>query len=275
MSLVVKLNRFKLLKCKGEKFARLEFRGDIKNSAVLVDNDEIIHVNQRFQWHIIRPVNPGEVITLKLLTRGRWGAPRVYGVYRLGLQILVADGQLCVSDTLVDEKNNAVGAWLEMDVFYTPPRPSVVLPVLPPEDEVCPTALSSARGSHQSDIPSVHGSNHGPSHASGHASGQASVHASGQAAHGPGHASGHASGQASGHASGQASGHGVGSSNAHASSSTAAYGSTSAVVHSTGQAPSHSSTAAHAVASGSGFTHHTTSAKLWSSFHTRAWIRDR
>lgn len=32
MSLVVKLNRFKVLKCKNEKYARLEFRGTLQSA---------------------------------------------------------------------------------------------------------------------------------------------------------------------------------------------------------------------------------------------------
>ncbi|KAL0902706.1 hypothetical protein ABMA27_000522 [Loxostege sticticalis] len=157
MSLVVKLNRFKVLKCKNEKFARLEFRGAVKYSAVLVDDEEIIFVNQRFEWPVAKPVKTGEVLTLQLLARGRWGAPRVLGVYRLGLQILVADGQLCVTDTLVDDNNKAVPVFVEMEVYYTPPP----TPVLPPAEEICRADINSARGSHHSDMPSVHGSAHG------------------------------------------------------------------------------------------------------------------
>ncbi|KAI8430621.1 hypothetical protein MSG28_000832 [Choristoneura fumiferana] len=150
MSLLVKLNRFKVLKCKNEKYARLQFRefvgrprlatseggepmltsrrrtapaptgsvrGSTKHSSLLVDNEEIIFVNERFEWAVSRPVAAGEVLTLQLLTRGRWGAPRVLGVYRLGLQILVTDGQLSITDTLVDERNKPVPN-VKFEEFY-------------------------------------------------------------------------------------------------------------------------------------------------------------
>ncbi|KPJ06412.1 hypothetical protein RR48_14151 [Papilio machaon] len=61
-----------------------------------------------FEWAVAEPVTPGEVVTVHLMMRGRWGLPRVVGVYRLGLDILVSDGQLAVTDTLVDERNRAV-----------------------------------------------------------------------------------------------------------------------------------------------------------------------
>ncbi|XP_035446116.2 otoferlin isoform X5 [Spodoptera frugiperda] len=125
MALVVKLNRFKVLKCKYEKFARLDFRGSNKYSSVLLHADEIIFVNQRFEWVVVRPIDPGEVVTLHLLTRVRWGAPRVLGVYRLGLQIVVTDGQISVTDTLVDERNKPVPVFVDMDVYYNPPTGSL------------------------------------------------------------------------------------------------------------------------------------------------------
>ncbi|KAI8430626.1 hypothetical protein MSG28_000832 [Choristoneura fumiferana] len=97
-----------------------------KHSSLLVDNEEIIFVNE---WAVSRPVAAGEVLTLQLLTRGRWGAPRVLGVYRLGLQILVTDGQLSITDTLVDERNKPVPVFVEMDVFYTAPATLIAPPV--------------------------------------------------------------------------------------------------------------------------------------------------
>ncbi|XP_047040376.1 otoferlin-like [Helicoverpa zea] len=121
MALVVKLNRFKVLKCKNEKFARLDFRGSNKYSSVLLHADEIIFVNQRFEWAVVRPIDPGEVVTLHLLSRVRWGTPRVLGVYRLGLQIVVSDGQLSITDTLVDDRNKPVPVFVDMEVYYTPP----------------------------------------------------------------------------------------------------------------------------------------------------------
>ncbi|CAB3259047.1 unnamed protein product [Arctia plantaginis] len=88
----------------------LLFHCNEKYSTLLLHTDEnqIITVNQNFEWPVVRPINPGEVVTVQLLCRMRWGAPRVLGVYRLGLQILVTDGQLCLTDTLVDDRNKAV-----------------------------------------------------------------------------------------------------------------------------------------------------------------------
>ncbi|XP_063373180.1 otoferlin-like [Cydia amplana] len=165
MSLVVKLNRFKVLKCKSEKYARLQFRGSTKHSSVLVDNEEIIFVNERFEWSVSGAVGAGEVLTLQLLARARWGAPRLLGVYRLGLQILVADGQLSITDTLVDERNKPVPVFVDMDVFYSAP--------LEPMAGLCDDAVSRT-----SDAGSVRASAHSSAQGSAHDSLAGSAHSS-------------------------------------------------------------------------------------------------
>ncbi|KAJ0183679.1 hypothetical protein K1T71_000102 [Dendrolimus kikuchii] len=177
MSLVVKLNRFKVINCKNEKFARLEFRGTTKYSATLIHAEEIIYVNQRFEWPVGRPVTSGEVLTLHLLARSRWGNPRTLGVYRLGLQILVSDGQLSVTDTLVDDRNRSVPVFVDMDVFYK--APVIKQHSLTIDDTGDRSEIASAKGSIHSDIPSVHGSmpgsKRGSIHGSGSSAGQSDV----------------------------------------------------------------------------------------------------
>ncbi|XP_032526397.2 otoferlin-like [Danaus plexippus] len=50
--------------------------------------------------------------------RGRFGTPRLMGIYRLGMHILVNDRHLTVTDSLVDNNNRAVPVYIDMDVFY-------------------------------------------------------------------------------------------------------------------------------------------------------------
>ncbi|CAH0716714.1 unnamed protein product, partial [Brenthis ino] len=105
-----------------------------------------------FDFEVRDPVTPGEVLTVQLLVRGRWGSPRSMGIYRLGLHILVTDGQLSVTDTLVDDHNHAVPVFVDMDIFYTPPHIE-----LAPSNVECyrMTELSSPKAKETQ--PSVHG----------------------------------------------------------------------------------------------------------------------
>ncbi|XP_047524553.1 uncharacterized protein LOC125062588 [Pieris napi] len=69
------------------------------------------------------PIDKGELLTITLLEKQRFVASRVVGKYRLGLQVVVDDGMIPISDSLVDDDNQPVPAFLEMDVYYKPPIP--------------------------------------------------------------------------------------------------------------------------------------------------------
>ncbi|CAF4747400.1 unnamed protein product [Pieris macdunnoughi] len=108
MSLTVYLKRFKIIKSKAERVIRLEFRGQKKTSATILDHDELITVNQTFVWHITTPIDKGELLTITLVEKQRFVASRVVGKYRLGLQVVVDDGMIPITDSLVDDDNQPV-----------------------------------------------------------------------------------------------------------------------------------------------------------------------
>ncbi|XP_038216884.1 otoferlin-like [Zerene cesonia] len=126
MSLTVYLKRFKLIKSKVERIVTLEFRGNRKTSSSILDPEELITVNQTFVWHLTTAVDKGELLTITLLEKQRFTAPRVVGKYRLGLHMVVVDGMIPITDSLVDDDNHGVPAYIEMDVFYEPPVTRVV-----------------------------------------------------------------------------------------------------------------------------------------------------
>ncbi|CAK1554751.1 unnamed protein product [Leptosia nina] len=108
MSLTVYLKRFKIIKSKAERVVTLEFRGERKTSASILDPDELITVNQTFVWHFSTPVDKGELLTITLLEKQRFVAPRTIGKYRLGLHMVVVDGMIPITDSLVDDENHGV-----------------------------------------------------------------------------------------------------------------------------------------------------------------------
>ncbi|CAG4942470.1 unnamed protein product [Colias eurytheme] len=108
MSLTVYLKRFKLIKSKAERVVTLEFRGNRKTSSTILDPDELITVNQTFVWHLTTPVDKGELLTITLLEKQRFVAARVVGKYRLGMHMVVVDGMIPITDSLVDDDNHGV-----------------------------------------------------------------------------------------------------------------------------------------------------------------------
>nr|XP_034839510.1 otoferlin-like [Maniola hyperantus] len=105
----------------GEAGAQALGRDSVLYSDVLLDHDELLQVNQTFEFAVDWPLLPGEVLTVQLLARGRWSSPRMLGVYRLGLHVLVTDGQLTIIDSLVDDNNRPVPVFIDMVVMYIHP----------------------------------------------------------------------------------------------------------------------------------------------------------
>ncbi|CAH2103119.1 unnamed protein product [Euphydryas editha] len=62
----------------------------------------------KFEWAVDEPIKPGEVLSVQLLLRSRWGNPKQVGIYRLGMHLVTADRQLSVIDSLIDERNRPV-----------------------------------------------------------------------------------------------------------------------------------------------------------------------
>ncbi|XP_030765645.1 otoferlin-like isoform X2 [Sitophilus oryzae] len=126
MSIAVKLKQFQVARTKGEKLAKIEFRGVSHLTKILEDNGtELIIVDQRFDWPIARPVDDAETITIELYSRNRLFADKLIGSYKLLLQKVVQDGRLCVCDSLVDSNNKTIEGTVEFTVLYSLPDASL------------------------------------------------------------------------------------------------------------------------------------------------------
>ncbi|OWR41970.1 hypothetical protein KGM_203019 [Danaus plexippus plexippus] len=79
-----------------------------KYTTVAKSHRELLFIQETFEWPVVEVLLPGEVLTVQLIMRGRFGTPRLMGIYRLGMHILVNDRHLTVTDSLVDNNNRAV-----------------------------------------------------------------------------------------------------------------------------------------------------------------------
>ncbi|XP_018569831.1 otoferlin-like [Anoplophora glabripennis] len=126
MSISVKLKQFQIPRCKGEKLAKIEFRGVSHLTKILGDDScEILVVDQRFDWPVARPVEENELLLIELYSRNRLFSDKLIGFYRLVLQKVVRDGRLSISDSLLDPNNQPLPAHVEFDVLYTLPDESI------------------------------------------------------------------------------------------------------------------------------------------------------
>ncbi|XP_008199102.2 otoferlin isoform X1 [Tribolium castaneum] len=125
MSLSVKLKQFKIAKCKGEKLAKVEFRGVSHLTKILDDSGgDIIIVDQIFDWPVARPIEENELLLVELYSRNRLFSDKLLGSYTLVLQRAVRDGRVSVADSLVDPNSKPILATVQFEVLYTLPDES-------------------------------------------------------------------------------------------------------------------------------------------------------
>uniref|UniRef100_A0AAR5QCF9 C2 domain-containing protein n=2 Tax=Dendroctonus ponderosae TaxID=77166 RepID=A0AAR5QCF9_DENPD len=126
MSIAIKLKQFQIPRCKGEKLAKIEFRGVWHLTKLLEDNaSELLIVDQRFDWPIARPIDDDETILIELYLRNRLFADKLIGSYRMVLQKVAQEGRINVCDNLVDSNNKTIEGTVEFSVLYSLPDASL------------------------------------------------------------------------------------------------------------------------------------------------------
>ncbi|CAH1099081.1 unnamed protein product [Psylliodes chrysocephalus] len=126
MAISVKVKKFQIPKCKGEKLAKVEFRGVSHLTRILEDDSsEHIAVDETFDWPVARPVEEDELLVIELFSRNRLFADKLIGSYRLVLQRVIKDGKLLISDSLLDGNNKTLPVTVEFEVTYRAPDESM------------------------------------------------------------------------------------------------------------------------------------------------------
>ncbi|XP_050683960.1 otoferlin-like [Leptidea sinapis] len=107
--------------------ALMEAFSDTRDFVLPNDGREIIDINKTFFWPANDGIRRGEVFMVRLLIHHLFMAPRVAGVYRLGLDRVVREGMINIVDSLLDNGNQCVPAFIEMDVYLIIAIPMIVV----------------------------------------------------------------------------------------------------------------------------------------------------
>uniref|UniRef100_A0A8D8QAC2 Otoferlin n=1 Tax=Cacopsylla melanoneura TaxID=428564 RepID=A0A8D8QAC2_9HEMI len=122
MSLILKLKQFTIAKSKGEKIAKVEFRGVSQSTKPLEDKGDLLIVDQKFDWPIARPLEEQEEISVQLFFKGYLSC-KPCGSCVVPLQSLVEEGRQIVHETLVDPTGQSLPARVQLELKYIPPDP--------------------------------------------------------------------------------------------------------------------------------------------------------
>ncbi|KAK2884131.1 hypothetical protein Q8A67_017768 [Cirrhinus molitorella] len=118
MALVVYLRTVKELRGKGDRIAKVTFRGLSFFSRVLENCEDEARFEQAFRWPIGSQVDGDEMLEIQVFNYSKVFTNRLIGTFRMVLQKVVEEGHLEVSDTLIDDNNTAIRTSISIEIKY-------------------------------------------------------------------------------------------------------------------------------------------------------------
>ncbi|XP_016391541.1 otoferlin-like isoform X1 [Sinocyclocheilus rhinocerous] len=118
MALVVCLKTVAELRGKGDRIAKVTFRGLSFFSRVLENCEDEARFEQAFRWPIGSQVDGDEMLEIQVFNYSKVFTNRLIGTFRMVLQKVVEEGHLEVSDTLIDDNNTAIRTSISIEIKY-------------------------------------------------------------------------------------------------------------------------------------------------------------
>ncbi|XP_054617207.1 otoferlin isoform X8 [Dunckerocampus dactyliophorus] len=118
MSLTVHLKSVTNLKGKGDRMAKVTFRGLSFYSHVAVNCEEVAHFNETFRWPIASRLDGSEMLEIQVYNYSKVFTNRLVGTFCMVLQKVAEEGQLELTDTLVDDNNTSINTSVTLDIRY-------------------------------------------------------------------------------------------------------------------------------------------------------------
>uniref|UniRef100_A0A673XMC9 Otoferlin n=1 Tax=Salmo trutta TaxID=8032 RepID=A0A673XMC9_SALTR len=119
MALLVHLKTVRDLRGKGDRIAKVTFRGLSFYTRVLENCEDEARFDEMFRWPIASRVDENEMLELQVFNYSKIFTNRVIGTFRMVLQKVAEEGQLEVTDTLIDDNNTAIRTSVTVDIKYT------------------------------------------------------------------------------------------------------------------------------------------------------------
>uniref|UniRef100_A0A4W5JNP9 Otoferlin n=1 Tax=Hucho hucho TaxID=62062 RepID=A0A4W5JNP9_9TELE len=119
MALLVHLKTVRDLRGKGDRIAKVTFRGLSLYTPVLENCEDEARFDETFRWPIASRVGENEMLEVQVFNYSKVFTNRVIGTFKMVLQKVAEVGQLEVTDTLIDDNNTAIRTSVTIDIKYT------------------------------------------------------------------------------------------------------------------------------------------------------------
>uniref|UniRef100_A0A672H703 Otoferlin n=1 Tax=Salarias fasciatus TaxID=181472 RepID=A0A672H703_SALFA len=125
MSLMVHLKTADHLRGRGDRIAKVTFRGLPFYSRVVENCEEVAHFNEVFRWPIASRLDGNEMLEIQVFNYSKVFSNRLVGTFCMVLQKVAEEGHLELTDTLIDDNNTSIKTSVTIEIKYQPMDGSV------------------------------------------------------------------------------------------------------------------------------------------------------
>ncbi|XP_040204324.1 otoferlin isoform X7 [Rana temporaria] len=118
MALIVHLKTVSDLRGKGDRIAKVMFRGLSFYTRVLENCEDEAKFDETFRWPIASNIDGNEMLEIQVSNYSKVFTNRLIGTFRMVLQKVVEEAQLEVTDTLIDDNNSAIRTSVSIELRY-------------------------------------------------------------------------------------------------------------------------------------------------------------
>ncbi|XP_040920170.1 otoferlin isoform X4 [Toxotes jaculatrix] len=120
MALMVHLRTVAHLRGKGDRIAKVTFRGLSFYSRVAENCEEVAHFNETFRWPIASRLDGNEMLEIQVYNYSKVFSNRLVGTFCMVLQKVAEEGHLQLTDTLIDDNNTSIKTSVTIEIRYQP-----------------------------------------------------------------------------------------------------------------------------------------------------------
>ncbi|KAM5317521.1 otoferlin isoform 2-T2 [Glossophaga mutica] len=118
MALLVHLKTVSELRGRGDRIAKVTFRGQSFYSRVLENCEDVADFDETFQWPVASSIDNNEILEIQIFNYSKVFSNKLIGTFRMVLQKVVEENHVEVTDTLIDDNNALLKTSLCVEIRY-------------------------------------------------------------------------------------------------------------------------------------------------------------
>ncbi|XP_047378502.1 otoferlin isoform X1 [Sciurus carolinensis] len=118
MALLVHLKTVSELRGRGDRIAKVTFRGQSFYSRVLENCEDVADFDETFRWPVASNIDRTEMLEIQIFNYSKVFSNKLIGTFRMVLQKVVEENHVEVTDTLIDDNNAIIKTSLCVEVRY-------------------------------------------------------------------------------------------------------------------------------------------------------------